>query len=351
MADVETPSGNVPSDDEEKEIEEMRRQVMEMEQELARENEAAAIAALTGHPSLEDASTTANAKGANGHSGGAAGSSEDGINGSQAGINPDDDPDNRSIHVDYGATPEEIQAHFASCGTINRVTILLDKFTGHPKGYAYVEFAQPAHVDAALVLNDSLFRGRLIKQNEQISRLLCVVWREVEVEDHIVGAEDISHMDIHLTGEDLEEGDEDRQRLPSLAPLHTLYYLNGSTMLTTSVDYPANSPPKRAVALNQYPAMSRLTEKASQCPVMGPALLIRSSQTGSVSRERSYASLAEKSQVDEIHKKEGVFPVAGVVCPHASAAAAAAMSAETMLAAAKKAGCPAHAHKATEPTI
>lgn len=36
--------------------------------------------------------------------------------------------------VDYGATPEEIQAHFQSCGTINRVTILCDKFTGHPKG-------------------------------------------------------------------------------------------------------------------------------------------------------------------------------------------------------------------------
>lgn len=38
--------------------------------------------------------------------------------------------------VDYGATPEEIQGHFQACGTINRVTILCDKFTGHPKGYA-----------------------------------------------------------------------------------------------------------------------------------------------------------------------------------------------------------------------
>lgn len=36
--------------------------------------------------------------------------------------------------VDYGATPEEIQQHFQACGTINRVTILCDKFTGHPKG-------------------------------------------------------------------------------------------------------------------------------------------------------------------------------------------------------------------------
>ena len=39
------------------------------------------------------------------------------------------------FQVDYSSTPEEIQAHFAACGTINRVTILCDKFTGHPKGY------------------------------------------------------------------------------------------------------------------------------------------------------------------------------------------------------------------------
>lgn len=50
-----------------------------------------------------------------------------------------EDVDARSIfvgNVDYSATPEEIQAHFASGpGSINRVTILLDKFTGHPKGW------------------------------------------------------------------------------------------------------------------------------------------------------------------------------------------------------------------------
>jgi polyadenylate-binding protein 2 len=38
------------------------------------------------------------------------------------------------VQVDYGASPEEIQSHFDKCGTINRVTILCDKFTGHPKG-------------------------------------------------------------------------------------------------------------------------------------------------------------------------------------------------------------------------
>jgi polyadenylate-binding protein 2 len=37
-------------------------------------------------------------------------------------------------NVDYLATPEELQNHFQSCGTINRVTILCDKYSGNPKG-------------------------------------------------------------------------------------------------------------------------------------------------------------------------------------------------------------------------
>ncbi|KAK4549832.1 hypothetical protein LTR36_005133 [Oleoguttula mirabilis] len=77
-----------------------------------------------------------------------------------------EDIDARSIfvgNVDYGASPEEIQAHFQTAGAINRVTILLDKFTGHPKGYAYVEFTEPNSVTQALVLNESVFRGRNMK--------------------------------------------------------------------------------------------------------------------------------------------------------------------------------------------
>ncbi|KAI1112665.1 RNA-binding domain-containing protein [Nemania sp. NC0429] len=76
------------------------------------------------------------------------------------------DIDSRSIfvgNVDYSVSPEEIQAHFQSCGSINRVTILLDKFTGQPKGYAYVEFTEPSLVAQALVLNDSVLKGRNIK--------------------------------------------------------------------------------------------------------------------------------------------------------------------------------------------
>ncbi|CAG8566432.1 1729_t:CDS:2 [Paraglomus brasilianum] len=70
--------------------------------------------------------------------------------------------------VDYNATPEDLQAHFSSCGTINRVTILCDKWSGHPKGYAYVEFADPSLVANAMALNETLLRGRPIKDSIEV---------------------------------------------------------------------------------------------------------------------------------------------------------------------------------------
>ena len=79
--------------------------------------------------------------------------------------------------MDYQATAEELGQHFNGCGAINRVTILCDKYTGHPKGYvpinyikiifvcrfAYVEFTDADSVKAAVELDESLFRGRQIK--------------------------------------------------------------------------------------------------------------------------------------------------------------------------------------------
>ncbi len=36
--------------------------------------------------------------------------------------------------VDYEATTDDLRGHFAPCGTIKRITILCDKYTGHAKG-------------------------------------------------------------------------------------------------------------------------------------------------------------------------------------------------------------------------
>ncbi|KAI1207133.1 uncharacterized protein F4807DRAFT_462866 [Annulohypoxylon truncatum] len=140
MSDTNHDERDVPGEDpmvneegnDEEEITAMKKRVAEMEQEAAKLREMHAALEERGQEVSEDRS----------------------------------DVDSRSIfvgNVDYSVSPEEIQAHFQSCGSINRVTILLDKFTGQPKGYAYVEFTEPSLVAQALVLNDSVLKGRNIK--------------------------------------------------------------------------------------------------------------------------------------------------------------------------------------------
>eukprot|EP00850_Spirogloea_muscicola_P014859 SM000109S14173 [mRNA] locus=s109:410873:412861:- [translate_table: standard] len=76
-----------------------------------------------------------------------------------------EEADARSVfvgNVDYACTPEEVQQHFQSCGTVNRVTILTDKF-GQPKGFAYVEFLELEAVNNAILLNESELHARQIK--------------------------------------------------------------------------------------------------------------------------------------------------------------------------------------------
>ena len=48
-----------------------------------------------------------------------------------------EEADRKSVYiknVDYMTTKEELMEHFNVCGTITRVTICTDKFTGNPKG-------------------------------------------------------------------------------------------------------------------------------------------------------------------------------------------------------------------------
>lgn len=75
--------------------------------------------------------------------------------------------DDRSIYignVDYGATPLELQQHFSDCGVVERVTVLTNKLTGHPKGFAYLEFSTAEAANKAVeTMNDSVFRDRELK--------------------------------------------------------------------------------------------------------------------------------------------------------------------------------------------
>ncbi|TYZ66362.1 hypothetical protein PybrP1_011466 [[Pythium] brassicae (nom. inval.)] len=129
------------------EIEDMKRRVREMEEEAAKLSEMQSE--VETQMGKNTASSLGDMQAANSAAAAAAAAMDD-----------------NSIYigqVDYGSTPEELQALFQSCGTINRVTILCDKFTGQPKGYAYIEFASRDAVESALLLNDTVFRGRQLK--------------------------------------------------------------------------------------------------------------------------------------------------------------------------------------------
>ncbi|MGH0181069.1 UNVERIFIED_CONTAM: hypothetical protein FKN15_009325 [Acipenser sinensis] len=82
-----------------------------------------------GHPELEDPG---------------AGDEDPGLEEGEASI---EDP------VDYGATAEELEAHFHGCGSRSLQYSL----------FAYIEFSDKESVRTSMALDESLFRGRQIK--------------------------------------------------------------------------------------------------------------------------------------------------------------------------------------------
>ncbi|KAG6472612.1 hypothetical protein ZIOFF_070086 [Zingiber officinale] len=77
------------------------------------------------------------------------------------------------VVVDYACTPEEVQQHFQSCGTVNRVTILTDRNV-QPKGFAYVEFLEVEAIQEAFWLHESELHGHPIKASHAI--LMSSLW-------------------------------------------------------------------------------------------------------------------------------------------------------------------------------
>lgn len=79
------------------------------------------------------------------------------------------------------------------------------------------------------------------------------------------------------------------------------------------------------VSSPRYPTVSKLTERATKCPVMGPALAARSP---TLAHAMGYASLAGNDDVQRIHAHVFKHGSAGVEeCPHAAAARKAAQMA------------------------
>uniref|UniRef100_A0A1I7YSF3 RRM domain-containing protein n=1 Tax=Steinernema glaseri TaxID=37863 RepID=A0A1I7YSF3_9BILA len=77
--------------------------------------------------------------------------------------------DSRSVYVgnvDYETTPTELAEHFGTVD-VERITIMTNKYTGEPKGYAYMEFKSREAMERAIALDGTSFRGRELKIREK----------------------------------------------------------------------------------------------------------------------------------------------------------------------------------------
>jgi RNA recognition motif-containing protein len=72
-------------------------------------------------------------------------------------------------NLSWEAAEEELNALFAECGEVTSVKIVTDKFTGQPKGFAFVEMASDADARKAIeALNGTMLKDRALTVNEAL---------------------------------------------------------------------------------------------------------------------------------------------------------------------------------------
>jgi RNA recognition motif-containing protein len=70
-------------------------------------------------------------------------------------------------NLPHNATEPQLRSLFAAHGTVERVNIVMDKDTGRPKGFAFVEMTEASEADkACLALSGSDLGGRALRVNE-----------------------------------------------------------------------------------------------------------------------------------------------------------------------------------------
>lgn len=70
-------------------------------------------------------------------------------------------------NLSYQTTQEDLQAAFAAYGAVERVTIVTDRDTGQPRGFAFVEMTEKRDAETAISqLNGAELNGRALNVNE-----------------------------------------------------------------------------------------------------------------------------------------------------------------------------------------
>jgi RNA recognition motif-containing protein len=70
-------------------------------------------------------------------------------------------------NLSYQTTEGELEAAFAAYGTVERVSVVRDRDTGQPRGFAFVEMTNASEANKAMTaLNGQDFNGRSLNVNE-----------------------------------------------------------------------------------------------------------------------------------------------------------------------------------------
>ena len=88
-------------------------------------------------------------------------------------------------NLDFTATEEQLRTLFAAYGAVETVTIVKDRDTGEPRGFAFVEMPQAAEAQAAISsLDGVLLNERALRVNEARPKLHRDPTRESGSRDH-----------------------------------------------------------------------------------------------------------------------------------------------------------------------
>lgn len=70
-------------------------------------------------------------------------------------------------NIDFDTKEEDLRQLFASYGPVNQVTIVRDRYSGQPRGFAFVETASVADGEKAIAeLDGTQLGGRKLNVNE-----------------------------------------------------------------------------------------------------------------------------------------------------------------------------------------
>jgi cold-inducible RNA-binding protein len=69
-------------------------------------------------------------------------------------------------NLSYQTMENDLQEYFSEAGNVSSVNLMMDKFTGKSRGFAFIEFSSPADANKAVeMFHNKEFQGRALTVN------------------------------------------------------------------------------------------------------------------------------------------------------------------------------------------